>query len=138
LKRDGSAAIADFGLAEDVQGSAIEDEVVRGFRGTYNYAAPEAIRDGKLTWKSDVWSLGIVFLELLLNLKRPYFDFDTMEQCKEAICRENFCYRSITTNFVLLKETKMLEARLLLSKVRTTLSIIATRADHPADVGNQS
>jgi serine/threonine protein kinase len=33
--------------------------------GTWEYAAPEYIRTGHLTLQSDIWSFGIVLLELL-------------------------------------------------------------------------
>ncbi len=45
--------------------------------GTLEYAAPEYIQTGQLTLQSDVWSFGIVLLELLsgrraLDRRRPH------------------------------------------------------------------
>jgi tetratricopeptide (TPR) repeat protein len=56
----GHIKILDFGL------SRLQDEDADGERvGTLEYMSPEAVRGQKLTAPSDVWSLGVVFYELL-------------------------------------------------------------------------
>ncbi|KAF2301249.1 hypothetical protein GH714_021440 [Hevea brasiliensis] len=55
--------IADFGLAKvflDYQ-----SHVSTKLRGTFGYLAPEYIRDKRITDKSDVFSFGVVLLELI-------------------------------------------------------------------------
>ncbi|KAJ9190175.1 hypothetical protein P3X46_001403 [Hevea brasiliensis] len=55
--------IADFGLAKvflDYQ-----THVSTKLRGTFGYLAPEYIKDKKITVKSDVFSFGVVLLELI-------------------------------------------------------------------------
>ncbi|XP_057790565.1 G-type lectin S-receptor-like serine/threonine-protein kinase SD1-1 isoform X2 [Salvia miltiorrhiza] len=75
---DGNLApkISDFGLArifEEDQSLARTKRVV----GTYGYMAPEYAIDGKFSVKSDVFSLGVVVLEIISGKKnRGYGDPD--------------------------------------------------------------
>ncbi|XP_014503483.2 serine/threonine-protein kinase RIPK isoform X2 [Vigna radiata var. radiata] len=63
-KPDFTAKLSDFGLAKD--GPEGEDTyVTTRIMGTQGYAAPEYIMTGHLTTKSDVYSYGVVLLELL-------------------------------------------------------------------------
>lgn len=56
--------LSDFGLAR--QGPEMgESHVTTVVVGTWGYAAPEYIQTGHLTAKSDVWSFGVVLLEML-------------------------------------------------------------------------
>jgi serine/threonine protein kinase len=58
------AKLSDFGLARmGPQGD--KTHVTTRVLGTWEYAAPEYIRTGHLTLQSDIWSFGIVLLELL-------------------------------------------------------------------------
>ncbi|XP_020206727.1 serine/threonine-protein kinase RIPK [Cajanus cajan] len=64
LDSDFTAKLSDFGLAKD--GPEGEDtHVTTRIMGTQGYAAPEYIMTGHLTTKSDVYSYGVVLLELL-------------------------------------------------------------------------
>ena len=56
--------LADFGLA--TQGSICETNV-----GTWLYTAPEVFRPVRYTSKVDIWSLGVVILQLLLEGRVP-------------------------------------------------------------------
>ncbi|KAL1563657.1 receptor-like serine/threonine-protein kinase SD1-8 [Salvia divinorum] len=75
---DGNLApkISDFGLArifEEDQGLARTKRVV----GTYGYMAPEYAIDGKYSVKSDIFSLGVVLLEIISGKKnRGYGESD--------------------------------------------------------------
>lgn len=59
------AKISDFGLAKLVgitnDGEASATRVV----GTFGYLAPEYLRDGRATTKSDVYAFGVVLFELI-------------------------------------------------------------------------
>ena len=56
--------LADFGLA--TQGTKCE-----GFAGTFSYAAPEAYGSGPHNSKRDIWSVGVVGMQLLMNGNLP-------------------------------------------------------------------
>ncbi|GER51163.1 protein kinase superfamily protein [Striga asiatica] len=58
------AKLSDFGLAKDGPTGG-KSHVSTRVMGTYGYAAPEYIATGHLSAKSDVYSYGVVLLELL-------------------------------------------------------------------------
>ncbi|CAK9870173.1 unnamed protein product [Sphagnum jensenii] len=58
------AKLSDFGLAR-MGPKGDNTHVTTRVLGTWEYAAPEYIRTGHLTLQSDIWSFGIVLLELL-------------------------------------------------------------------------
>ncbi|KAF8111266.1 hypothetical protein N665_0076s0250 [Sinapis alba] len=68
LSSDYSSKLSDFGLATD--GSEAEDSnFTKSVMGTEGYAAPEYISTGNLTTMSDVFSFGVVLLEMLTARK---------------------------------------------------------------------
>ena len=74
LQADGKIKIVDFGLARI--SSAAELTAAGMMLGTPNYMSPEQVRGEKATSRSDVFSLGAVFYELLAG--RKAFDADAM------------------------------------------------------------
>ncbi|RYR70237.1 hypothetical protein Ahy_A03g016744 isoform A [Arachis hypogaea] len=59
-----NAKLSDFGLAKDGP-TGDKSHVSTRVMGTYGYAAPEYLATGHLTAKSDVFSFGVVLLEML-------------------------------------------------------------------------
>ncbi|CAM8945858.1 unnamed protein product [Rhodiola kirilowii] len=71
------AKVADFGLAKNT--SDINTHVSTRVMGTFGYLAPEYAASGKLTEKSDVFSYGVMLLELItgrrpVNMNNIYMD----------------------------------------------------------------
>jgi serine/threonine protein kinase len=73
LTRRGQAVRADFGIAQIVGGT--RHTVSGALLGTLNYMAPEQGLEGVSDARSDLYSLGVVFYEMLT--RRPPFDADT-------------------------------------------------------------
>ncbi|OQU83191.1 leucine-rich repeat receptor-like serine/threonine-protein kinase BAM1 [Sorghum bicolor] len=65
------ARVADFGLAKFLRGSgAATDECMSAVAGSYGYIAPEYAYTLRVDEKSDVYSYGVVLLELITG-RRP-------------------------------------------------------------------
>ncbi|KAK8711127.1 hypothetical protein V6N13_146423 [Hibiscus sabdariffa] len=56
--------LSDFGLAREGP-MAGDEHVSTRIMGTYGYAAPEYVATGHLSYKSEVWSFGVVLYEIL-------------------------------------------------------------------------
>lgn len=59
------ARISDFGLAKLVGRTNDDEASVTRVVGTYGYLAPEYLRDGLATAKSDVYAFGVVLFEII-------------------------------------------------------------------------
>ncbi|MED6179671.1 Proline-rich receptor-like protein kinase perk5 [Stylosanthes scabra] len=70
LENNFDAKVADFGLAKFTQDT--NTHVSTRVMGTFGYLAPEYASSGKLTEKSDVFSFGVMLLELISG--RPPLD----------------------------------------------------------------
>ncbi|CAN7128188.1 unnamed protein product [Brassica rapa subsp. narinosa] len=68
IDADYNAKLSDFGLAKDGP-TGDKSHVSTRIMGTYGYAAPEYLLTGHLTTKSDVYSYGVVLLEILSGLR---------------------------------------------------------------------
>jgi serine/threonine-protein kinase len=73
IHRGGQAKIMDFGLAKLSSSDMTRAGMIMG---TPNYMSPEQVRGEKATTRSDVFSLGAVFYELLTN--RKPFEADSL------------------------------------------------------------
>ncbi|KAA6396604.1 MAG: putative MAP kinase kinase family domain protein [Streblomastix strix] len=66
VDKDGTTKMGDFGLAVKM----MTKSYIKAAR-TKDYTPPEAIESNKMTFQSDIWSLGVILVELLTG-KHPY------------------------------------------------------------------
>ncbi|OHT17679.1 Mitogen-activated protein kinase kinase 2 [Tritrichomonas foetus] len=75
LSKKGEVKIADFGMARHLQASM---EQAQSYIGTISYMAPERINNNSYSFKSDIWSLGMIAYQCAIG-KFPYpGDTDTL------------------------------------------------------------
>ncbi|KAL8237840.1 hypothetical protein R6Q59_018921 [Mikania micrantha] len=72
LDKDMNPRISDFGLARSLEGSDTRANT-RRVMGTYGYMSPEYTIDGIYSTKSDVFSFGVLMLEIISGKKNRGF-----------------------------------------------------------------
>ena len=70
ISTEGKVKVTDFGIARAVSGNTISSDVM----GSVHYTSPEQARNGYVSNKSDIYSLGIVMYEMVTG--RVPFDGD--------------------------------------------------------------
>ena len=87
FREDGSAVLTDFGIAR-LQNGADQVTVVGQVLGTPRYMSPEQVQARQLDGRADIYSLGIMFYEMLAK-RVPYDnpDYTTLAvmHCKDPI-----------------------------------------------------
>ncbi|MED6119912.1 hypothetical protein PIB30_016121 [Stylosanthes scabra] len=85
-RKDSPLKIMDFGL------SSVEEftDPVVGLFGSIDYVSPEALSQGKITAKSDMWSLGVILYILLSGY--PPFIAQSNRQKQQMILNGNFSF----------------------------------------------
>jgi serine/threonine protein kinase len=77
INREGILKLTDFGIAKDTDVTALTGQ--NSTIGTASYMSPEQCKgDKNLTFKSDLYSLGVVFFELLSG-KKPFYAENTVD-----------------------------------------------------------
>lgn len=71
ISTDGKVKVTDFGIARAVSENTIHSDVM----GSVHYASPEQARNGYVSSRSDIYSLGIVMYEMVTG--RVPFDGDS-------------------------------------------------------------
>ena len=90
---DGSIKIVDFGAA-----THISDKGEKQIFGTINYLAPEVIVNKKYSVQSDIYSLGIIFYELLTG-ELPFEGTNSIE-VMEAHKKAEFVHLDLYSNII--------------------------------------
>jgi serine/threonine-protein kinase ULK/ATG1 len=65
LLKDGMAKISDFGFAKCLDGVGMDEATKNTYLGTPLYMAPQLLVEDKFSSKCDIWSLGMMFYEML-------------------------------------------------------------------------
>lgn len=68
ILKDGTVKVADFGIARV---SSAQSTLTREALGSVHYISPEQAKGGKIDYRSDLYSLGVVMYEMLTG-KTPY------------------------------------------------------------------
>ncbi|XP_009364395.1 probable serine/threonine-protein kinase PBL9 [Pyrus x bretschneideri] len=94
-----NAKLSDFGLAKDGP-TGDKSHVSTRIMGTYGYAAPEYLATGHLTAKSDIYSFGVVLLEMLsgrraVDKNRPSGEHNLVEWAKPFLVNKRKIFRII-------------------------------------------
>ncbi|KAL4610538.1 hypothetical protein ACB092_08G057100 [Castanea dentata] len=92
-----NAKLSDFGLAKDGP-TGDKSHVSTRVMGTYGYAAPEYLATGHLTTRSDVYSYGVVLLEMLsgrraVDKNRPAGEHNLVEWAKPYLANKRKIFR---------------------------------------------
>ncbi|KAK3226368.1 hypothetical protein Dsin_006230 [Dipteronia sinensis] len=92
-----NAKLSDFGLARDGP-TGDKSHVSTRVMGTYGYAAPEYLATGHLTTKSDIYSFGVVLLEVLsgrraIDKNRPSGEHNLVEWAKPYLINKRRIFR---------------------------------------------
>ena len=62
LIKEGPCKLSDFGFAKSLQN---EDVIMKSIVGTPLYMSPQILQKEKYTSKSDLWSIGLIYYEML-------------------------------------------------------------------------
>lgn len=68
LTKEGDVKLGDFGIARPLQ---LTLQKIRSVVGTPYYMSPEICENKEYSFKTDIWSLGVILLEMCL-LRQPY------------------------------------------------------------------
>ncbi|KAJ1391957.1 Serine/threonine-protein kinase, active site [Sesbania bispinosa] len=75
LDEDYQPKVADFGIAKVLQARGSKDSTTTVIAGTYGYLAPEYAYSPRATTKGDVYSFGVILMELLTGKKPVEAEF---------------------------------------------------------------
>ena len=83
MNSQGFVKLTDFGITKQLDETSA---LVSTFVGTMNYMSPERMEGEKYSFEGDIWSLGIVLVELMTG-SYPYIEsrgfLEMLEQIKE-------------------------------------------------------
>ncbi|KAM0932374.1 putative protein kinase RLK-Pelle-SD-2b family [Dioscorea sansibarensis] len=110
------ARISDFGLAKLLR--ADQTRTNTGIRGTKGYVAPEWFKNMPVTTKVDVYSFGVLLLEIICCRKNLELELGSSDQEEEAILVywAYDCYRNGRLDFLVASDSEAMVDRRRLEK----------------------
>ncbi|XLR50370.1 hypothetical protein S83_001042 [Arachis hypogaea] len=111
-RKDSPLKIMDFGL------SSVEEftDPVVGLFGSIDYVSPEALSQGKITAKSDMWSLGVILYILLSGY--PPFIAQSNRQKQQMIMNGNFSFYEKTWKGISQSAKQLISSLLTVDPIR--------------------
>ncbi|XP_034568828.1 uncharacterized protein [Setaria viridis] len=85
LDADMDPKISDFGLSRRFSGEHSRI-ITEHIRGTPGYIAPEYLNKGEISFKTDIYSLGIIIMKLLMGRNDDLFDFEGLHKSADKDC----------------------------------------------------
>jgi serine/threonine protein kinase len=135
----GTPKIADFGLALSFQTQhGIQDVVA----GSVAYMAPEQLEGRKIDGRADLWSLGVIFYEMLVG-HRPFAGKDSQSVIHQIIHDEARPIRQSKTNIPqgIANTCHRLLAKSPAQRLETAMDVVTALREHLANethpVGSQ-
>jgi len=86
LRSDGSVVLIDFGLAKQLDANT-NSTAIGVLRGSPYYMSPEQVQGQVLDGRSDIYSLGVVFYEMLTGHK-PFHGLTAMDLMQQHVSGE--------------------------------------------------
>ncbi|XP_030545649.1 calcium and calcium/calmodulin-dependent serine/threonine-protein kinase-like [Rhodamnia argentea] len=126
-REDSPLKIMDFGLS-----SVEESDPVIGLFGSIDYVSPEALCQGTITTKSDMWSLGVILYILLSGY--PPFIAPSNRQKQQMIMRGEFSFDERTWKNISSSAKELISSLLTVDPSRrpSTLDLL----NHPWVIGD--
>jgi len=136
VANDGTPKLLDFGIAKllnpDLAADTLQPTATALRMMTVDYASPEQVRGGEITYLSDVYSLGVILYELLTG-HRPYaYRSRLQHEVARAICEDDPTQPSMTV----LRDEGALPLTAIDSEATTISHLAEVRGETP--IGLQS
>ena len=127
---DGKVKLADFGIAKAI--SVLKDKSQKTvFAGKFSYMSPEQIEGGIIDQKTDFYSLGVVFYELLAGEK--LFQGKNEEEISKKVIKNEIDYSKISREINPILE-KMLNKKAI-TRAKNCRELISDIGDYAAKKG---
>ncbi|XVF83691.1 hypothetical protein PTKIN_Ptkin16aG0510900 [Pterospermum kingtungense] len=144
-----NAKLSDFGLAKDGP-TGDKSHVSTRVMGTYGYAAPEYMATGHLTARSDIYSFGVVLLEMLtgkraLDKNRPSREQNLVDWAKPFLASKRKIFQIIdpriegqyTRDAVLKAAYLALQCLSIEPKLRPNMNAVVKELEQLQDSGDE-